>query len=104
MRRGPNKDFKKLLDECNNLTTQMQRAQIISDSDPHGSSGKVKDKREGATNQFRMYGLHYNEFSTMLKGQTTGGYSTNIDQLHAQLLKERQNRVQQEEVAPTRQA
>jgi len=70
------------------------RAQIILDTEnQHSIEGsKPKDRRENATNEYRLYGLHYNEVASMLSTPGSVHATPSIDQLHAQLIKERQNR------------
>lgn len=51
-------------------------------------------KQPAVTNKYRLYGLHYGD---VVRSQGISGDGRSIDQLHAQLLRDRQNHVQQDE-------
>ena len=74
----PSLCFKKLLEECNQLNANMQRANVIL---------QTGGKEETSNN--RLYGLHYGAGA---KGQYHQGRT--LDQLHSQLIKDRSRQPQ----------
>lgn len=75
------------------LKTQM----MLFDEDPVRSDDKSAAR---GGNQYHLYGLQYNQFQNIMKGrQGPNKYSTNIDQLHSQLVRERQTRIMEQDPA-----
>ena len=63
---GRDQSFKKLIEECNELNTNMQRAKIILGLDQkNGGRGDDLERNEQhrQTNNYRLYGLHYGKMA-----------------------------------------
>ena len=75
-------NFSKLLDECNQLNLNFQRSQLILTSNKDGRSAEGP-----STSDQRLYSLHYG------RSLVTKQNAMSIDQLHSQLIREREQRV-----------
>jgi len=91
---GRDQSFKKPLEECTELNTNMQRAKIILGLDQKSGGGiddPERSEQHRQTNNYRLYGLHYGKMAQATHARANPEASgRSLSQLHEQLCLEMQ--------------